>query len=149
MFGSYICRLDNKFRFYLPSVFRKIMKDCNFVLTKFDDENLVLCDADNWSPTNLINKICNSLSNDEMEKLEKYIKFNSARVTIDHEGRIQIPSIFSKRLKFESEVVVIGEGNYITLMSKKLYDCYVEELNKNVSNMMSEGRLTLLDKSRL
>lgn len=149
MYGSYIMNLDAKFRFYLPASFRKKMNTNIIVLTLLNKDNLVISDANDWRPEYLVSCIPNELSELEIKNLIKFVKFNSCFVSLDREHRIQIPSNFISNLSFDRQIVVCGEGNYLSVISKSLYDSYMTELGGQVCSMIDEKKLSLVDKSRL
>ena len=148
MYGSYCVQVDNKFRIYLPAAFRKEIKNADLILTLFDSENVTICSSDGWSPSNFVDVLNNNLSEVEKVKLATFIKLNSVSLNLDVQGRIQFPKQFRSQLNFNDSVVVTGEGNYLSVMSKTLYNSYIENLSRDVNRMLVEDKFTLVNKSR-
>ena len=139
MYQSYISKLDNKFRFYLPANIRKYVSTTKFYLTFMNKDNLILCPYDNWSSKKLVGMFDNSLSSEELERLEYFIRISSTLVSLDKDGRIPIPVSFRERLDFLDRVVVSMQDGYISIISKS----YVDELSESVNSMINERKLNL------
>ncbi len=139
MYQSYISKLDNKFRFYLPASIRKNINTTQFYLTFMNGDNLILCHSENWSSKNLVSMFDNSLSGEELKELEYFVRINSTLITLDKEGRVQIPASFKEKLNFVDRVVVSEQDGYISIISKS----YVDKLSGAVNQMIDERRLNL------
>lgn len=140
MYQSYISKVDNKFRFYLPANIRISVKTNQFYLTFMNNDNLILCSTENWSAKDLVSSFEHSLSNEELRNLEYFVRINSTLVSLDKEGRIQIPISFKSKVNFEDGIVISEQENYISIISKS----YVDRLSESVNSMIEDKRLNLM-----
>ena len=100
---------------------------------------MILSHSENWSSKNLVSMFDNSLSGEELKELEYFVRINSTLITLDKEGRVQIPVSFKEKLNFVDRVVVSEQDGYISIISKS----YVDKLSEAVNQMIDERRLNL------
>lgn len=121
--GEFECKIDNKNRIFIPSSFRKDLKDV--IITYIDEDTLIVRNIENWSPEVILSGVV--LDRDKLNSYLMYIESNSLVVKVDSQGRIIIPLNIMKKLSFSSESIIIGKMDSFLIVNK---DKYLEEANR-------------------
>lgn len=124
--GNFKARLDSKNRFFLDKRLR-IFSDGEFILTFIDRNTLVLRDRKNWKSIDVIENYPISCN---LDKILKYINNHSYTVKLDSQGRILIPKEVVDVFDFKDGIIVLGNYDYISIVSLPLYTSEVKEQNE-------------------
>ncbi len=120
--GTYFFNVDNKGRVFIPSDMRGILGNQG-VLTRGLDRCLFLFSTEEWE------KVVSSFTSLSFTKKEvraflRLLMAGASLVTLDSQGRIQIPSLLREYAKLEKEVAIIGVGNRIEIWAKDRWEVY-------------------------
>lgn len=121
--GEFDCKIDSKNRIFIPSNFRKDLKEV--VITYIDEDTLIVRNKENWTPESILSGA--KVDNDKLNSYLMYIECNSSVVKLDSQGRIIIPLSIIKKISFSSESIVIGKMDSFLIVNK---DKYLEEVNR-------------------
>ncbi|MFA7598996.1 MAG: protein MraZ [Candidatus Cloacimonas sp.] len=105
----------NKNRVIIPAPFKKVFsadaKETVVITMGYDKSNIAVYPKDVWNAK--IEKLINGTPKDR--NLCVILRRNSAEETLEGPGRIKISSYLLASAGITDSVVVLGEGNYITL----------------------------------
>ncbi|MCS7233218.1 MAG: division/cell wall cluster transcriptional repressor MraZ [Synergistetes bacterium] len=124
--GAYFFSVDNKGRVFIPASMReKLGKEA--VLTRGLDRCLFLFPLEEWE--GIVNSF-NSLSfaKKEVRAFLRLLLAGASMVSIDAQGRIQIPLTLREYAKLEKEVAIIGVGNRVEIWAKDRWDVYENDV---------------------
>jgi MraZ protein len=124
LFGEFICKLDSKGRFMLPSGLKKQLsngdQEC-FVINRGFEKNLTLYPESEWQK---ISKEINSL-NLYTKKNREFVRYffrGASELTADSTARILLPKPLMDYAGLDKEIVLFAYGNRIEIWSKELYE---------------------------
>jgi MraZ protein len=124
LFGEFICKLDSKGRFMLPSGLKKQLSNGdqeNFVINRGFEKNLTLYPESEWQK---ISKEINSL-NLYTKKNREFVRYffrGASELTADSTARILLPKPLMDYAGLDKEIVLFAYGNRIEIWSKELYE---------------------------
>ncbi len=131
--GQFYHNLDDKGRLTVPARFRDVLAaEGAYVLQGFDQNLLVLT-----APTfEAISRRVNEMSmTDPMTRLLRRLLFSTAnRVDVDRVGRILIPQFLRQSASLESDVVIVGAGDYFEIWSPDTWNKQVDQLQDVEAN---------------
>jgi MraZ protein len=116
--GKELHSLDDKGRLMIPVKFRKKLdnQEAGAVLTlmKTMSDSIEMYEATAWKE---LQKKLTQLSdfNPDEKKLKTFINANLDEAELDKQGRVPIPKEFLEACAITKEVVIIGEGNKLSL----------------------------------
>jgi MraZ protein len=118
--GRYHHTIDQKGRLTVPVRYRDLLAAEGAYLTQGFDQNI------NVYPQPIFERISrrvNRLSmTDPKARLLKRLMFSNAElVVLDKTGRILIPQFIRESLNFDSEVIIVGMGDYFEIWSPELW----------------------------
>lgn len=124
--GSYFFNVDNKGRLFIPASMRGALGG-EGVLTRGLDRCLFLFPIEEWE--NIVNSF-NSLSfaKGEVRAFLRLLLAGASVVSLDAQGRIQIPPFLREYARLEKEVAVIGVGNRIEIWAKDRWIVYEKDM---------------------
>lgn len=120
--GTHFFSVDNKGRVFIPASMREgLGKEA--VLTRGLDRCLFLFPLEEWE------KVVSSFSSLSFAKKEvraflRLLLAGASIVSIDGQGRIQIPLLLRDYAKLEKEVAIIGVGNRIEIWARDRWSVY-------------------------
>ena len=111
--GQYRHTLDSKDRLTVPARYRELLEGGAYVLQGFDRNLMVMTDA----AFDTIRKRVQGMSlTDPMTRLLRRLVFSTAdRVDLDKAGRILIPQFLRESAQLQSDVVLVGAGDYFEI----------------------------------
>jgi len=124
--GSYFFNVDSKGRLFIPASMRGTLGG-EGVLTRGLERCLFLFPIEEWEK---IVSSFNSLSfaKKEVRAFLRLLLAGASLVSVDGQGRIQIPSFLREYAKLEKEVAVIGVGNRIEIWAKDRWTVYEKDM---------------------
>ena len=134
--GTYENKLDAKGRTFLPMKMRKEL-GFNFMVTRWLDKCLAIYTTEKW------NDLAAVLNNQPMAKSRdtKRFFFSSANeIELDAQGRMLIPQTLRSFAKLNSDIVIIGAGDWAEIWSREAWDAYNAnpDLEAKISQSMEE-----------
>jgi MraZ protein len=124
LFGEYMCKLDSKGRFMLPSGLKKQLSaedQDHFVINRGFEKNLTLYPESEW---NKISKEINSL-NLYTKKNRDFVRYffrGASELVADSTARLLLPKPLMDYAGLDKEIVLFAYGNRIEVWSKELYE---------------------------
>lgn len=115
--GQYRHTLDSKDRLTVPARYRELLEGGAFVLQGFDRNLMVMTDA----AFDTIRKRVQGMSlTDPMTRLLRRLVFSTAdRVDLDKSGRILIPQFLRESAQLQTDVVLVGAGDYFEIWASE------------------------------
>ena len=123
--GEYNHNLDLKNRIIIPSKFREVLGDV-FYMTKGLDGCLYVYPINEWEELNKKLKTL-PISNKQARAFVRFFFSGAVEITVDKQGRGNIPTNLIEYAQIEKKVVSIGVLNRIELWSKEKWDEYNNE----------------------
>ena len=120
--GNNVTRVDDKHRLKLASDFKALVEDgTEFFITSLDGQRAFLYPIKEWE---LREAALGQLapSHPARVKFQQLTAYFGAQVTLDSQGRLQLPSPLREEAKLTGEVVVLG-------MAGKLKPGFLEVMN--------------------
>jgi MraZ protein len=128
-FGQYRHNVDEKGRLMVPARFRDVLAAAGaYVMEGFDRNLMVMTTStferitDQVAQTNLLDP--------KARKLSRKIFSNAYAVDVDRAGRILLPLNLRPLADLETEVIVVGVGDYFELWSPANWASQVEMLRE-------------------
>jgi MraZ protein len=124
LFGEYMCKLDSKGRFMLPSGLKKQLSaedQDHFVINRGFEKNLTLYPESEWTK---ISKEINSL-NLYTKKNRDFVRYffrGASELVADSTARLLLPKPLMDYAGLDKEIVLFAYGNRIEVWSKELYE---------------------------
>ena len=130
--GQYRHTLDSKDRLTVPARFREELEGGAYVLRGFDQNLLVMTDR----AFDTIRKQVEAMSfTDPNTRLLRRLVFSTAdRVELDKAGRILIPQFLRDTVQIQSEVVLVGAGDYFEIWATEPWnnqDALLQDVEAN------------------
>lgn len=117
--GQYQHSLDKKNRLTIPARYRELLVDGAYVTRGFDQNLMVMTTSAFETISQRVNGM--SITDPIARLLRRLIFSNGERVDVDKGGRILIPQFQRKAAYLESDVMVVGVGNYFEIWSPSLW----------------------------
>ena len=124
LFGEFLCKLDSKGRFMLPSGLKKQLSNGDqerFVINRGFEKNLTLYPESEWLK---ISKEINSL-NLYTKKNREFVRYffrGASEITADSTARVLLPKPLMDYAGLDKEIILFAYGNRIEIWSKELYE---------------------------
>lgn len=139
--GEYQHSIDEKSRLTIPAKFRaELEKGC--VVTRGFDRNLNVYTSEHFS-TLVKRSQTLSLTAPETRDLQRLIFSGASDSEPDRSGRILIPPFLRTYAELETEVYVVGMGQYIEIWSKAGWEAQLQKMNEQDANSKRFAELTL------
>lgn len=120
--GIHFFNVDNKGRVFIPAGMRENLGK-EAVLTRGLDRCLFLFPLKEWE--GIVDSFSSlSFAKKEVRAFLRLLLAGASVVSIDNQGRIQIPTLLRDYAKLEKEVVIIGVGNRIEIWAKDRWNVY-------------------------
>jgi transcriptional regulator MraZ len=118
--GQYHHTIDDKGRLTIPSRFRESLTADGVYITQGFDQNLIVLDIPIFERiTNRLNRM--SITDPNARMLRRLILSNAELISLDKFGRILLPQFLRDLIRIDSEVVLVGVGDYFELWSPDLW----------------------------
>ena len=132
-FGQFYHNLDEKGRLTIPAKFRELISvEGGFVLQGFDQNLIVLPSSTYVSLSHRVNQM--SLTDPISRLLRRLIYSTAFQIELDSSGRILLPQYLRKESGIESDVVVVGNGDYFEIWSPEQWSQQAELLQDAQAN---------------
>lgn len=124
--GDFVCKIDDKGRVLLPSVFKKAIPseahDTFIVKKDIYERCLVLYPLNEWErQVQMIRQKLNPYNKEHNAFLRGFFK-GTAEVVLDSTNRLLIPKRLLDEAGIEKEVVLAGQDSKIEIWKKEAYD---------------------------
>jgi MraZ protein len=138
--GQYQHTLDSKYRLIIPARFRELLADGAYIIQGMD-QNLMVMTSKTFE---LINERINaeSITDSKVRLLRRLLFSNGERVDVDSAGRILLPPFLRQAAGLDSEVVIVGAGNYFEIWSPERWN---EQLTLIQDTQANEQRFAEFD----
>jgi MraZ protein len=124
--GKYFCGLDNEYRFLAPDGFKKYLKDNVYITQGFDHNLWVLSDE---AFQEIYKKLGNLNIADPLARLLFRLILGAATESgLTNQGYLKIPDDLREYAEIDSEVLLVGQGDYFEIWSPELWDKQEAEL---------------------
>jgi MraZ protein len=137
--GEYEHTVDAKGRMAIPAKFRKDLKR-GAVVTRGIDNSLFLYTLDEWKE--LATKLARlPISQKNSRAFARLMLAGAMDVTIDSQGRINVPDYLRSYARITKQVVVVGLYSRLEIWDKKLWSTYkqqTEAASEDIAEKMSE-----------
>ena len=131
--GRFYHNLDDKGRLMVPARFRDLLvPDGAYVLQGFD-QNLMVLPAVVFDT--LAHRVGQMSMTDPNARLLRRLLYSSAdRISLDKAGRILIPQFLRDAAQLNTNVVVIGSGDYFEIWSPEMWARQNEQIEDAQTN---------------
>ena len=130
--GRYQHTIDEKGRLIIPVRYREMLERGAFVTQGFE-RNLMVLTADGFDQLYAnVNRM--SLTDPSARDLKRFIFSTAERVEVDKIGRILLPQYLRGLAQLESEVILVGVGDYFEIWSPTLWAHKNEQLEDLEAN---------------
>ena len=124
--GEYSCKVDNKGRLMMPIKFRDRLEGVEFVITRGLDNCIDLFPMEKWEE--IENKIKElKITNSKHRAYQRFILSAAAKMTLDNQGRLNLPASLMKHAEIEKNAVVTGSDDRIEIWSEEKWESYISE----------------------
>ncbi len=131
--GQFYHNLDDKGRLTIPARFRDLLAaEGAYVMQGFDQNLIVLLSSSFEATSRRINAM--SMTDSTARLLRRLVFSTATQVEIDRVGRILIPQFLRQSACLESDVVIVGNGEYFEIWSPELWAKQAEKLVDAQSN---------------
>ena len=131
--GEYSHNIDAKGRVIIPSKFRDELQD-SFILTRGLDGCLTIYSKKQWDKLfEEINKLPTT-----RKAARQYIRVltsGASEVSLDNQGRIQVPSFLLKAVSLKKECYVIGANDHVEIWDRDVWDNYYAEASESFEDV--------------
>jgi MraZ protein len=130
--GQYRHNIDNKGRLTIPARFRELLADGAYITQGFDRNLMVLRSPSFEGISRRVNQL--SMTDPDVRELRRLIFSTADRADVDRSGRILIPQFLRTVAQIDSEVMVVGVGDYFELWAPEIWDQQLNQLQDVESN---------------
>ncbi|MFQ5824416.1 MAG: division/cell wall cluster transcriptional repressor MraZ [bacterium] len=123
--GTYDYTIDDNNRLSIPAKFRKVMTKLgktNFIVSKEQENYLTLYPYTIWNERIGAKIFELPHSDKKANRLRRLIGLNTTEVTLDKQGRINIPTDYYKHAGIEKKIKIIGSVDTIQLWNPDNYE---------------------------
>ena len=135
--GEFSCKVDNKGRLMLPVKFRDQLGEAEFVITRGLDNCIDLFPIEEWD------KISRKLEELKTTKsshraYKRFILSGATNLTLDSQGRLNLPSHLLEHAKITKNAAVMGSDNHIEIWSEESWNDYINEKSGIIEDIVDE-----------
>ncbi len=138
--GSYRHSVEPRGRLFIPSPFRKILKEkgeTQLVITKGTEKCLYIYPMDKWKE--ILNKLKKlSLYKRGNRDYRRYVLSNAHYVEVDRQGRIQVPQELIKYANLDKEIVIIGNIDFMEVWNPNDFEEYGQSVELTIEDILEE-----------
>jgi MraZ protein len=117
--GQYMHSLDNKGRLTIPARFRASLDDGAYITQGFDRNLMVLPKSSFERISQRVSQ--GSITDPASRLLRRFFYSGGQWLEIDRAGRVLLPDFLRQVSLIESEVVVVGVGDYFEIWSPAMW----------------------------
>ncbi|HEY5669141.1 MAG TPA: division/cell wall cluster transcriptional repressor MraZ [Anaerolineales bacterium] len=117
--GQYVHSLDVKGRLTIPSRYRALLEDGAYITQGFDHNLMVWTKPAFEQISHRVSQ--GSITDPTSRLLRRFIYSSGDAMEMDRAGRILIPEFLRQVAQLDSEVVVVGVGDYFEIWSPSLW----------------------------
>lgn len=130
--GQYSHTIDSKGRLTIPARFRGALESGAYVIQGFE-RNLLVYTTESFE--RLAEKASTlSTTDPEARAVRRVIFGGASEVQLDSSGRILLPPFLRDYAQLDSEIVIVGAGQYFELWSSATWDQILTEVTNPDSN---------------
>lgn len=128
--GTHERSLDDKKRLFIPSVFRKELREGPAILTVGLEQALSLYPSRTWQEkvrglTGLTLK-----RQDEARMFKRYLLSQAQDAEMDSSGRLRIPQTLARHAALKRDAVILGNGDRIEIWAKERWSAYQKRVRR-------------------
>ncbi len=117
--GQYVHSLDVKGRLTIPSRYRALLEDGAYITQGFDHNLMVWTKPAFEQISHRVSQ--GSITDPTSRLLRRFIYSSGDAMEMDRAGRILIPEFLRQVAQLDSEVLVVGVGDYFEIWSPSLW----------------------------
>lgn len=137
--GEFSCKVDNKGRVMLPVKFREMIGEDEFVITRGFENSISLYPINTWENEIIEKQIKKlKLTNSKHRAYQRFILSAATKLTLDSQGRLNIPSSLMEHSQLEKNAIVMGGVDHIEIWSEEKWKEYMGETSENIENLVDE-----------
>lgn len=130
--GEYSHTIDDKGRIIMPSKFREGL-NTEFVITRGMDCCLAIYPMESW---NIIIKNYQELPNTkDARSFMRFLISGATTLSIDKQGRINIPSVLASYAYLNKDCSIIGVDNHVEIWNTEIWNKYLADNEPNISDI--------------
>ncbi len=118
--GQYECRVDEKWRIAIPAKLRKEFEN-GLVLTRGVDKCMLIYSPAEWANISAQHRY-SPFSPSKHRMLGRLIFGSCYELTMDGQGRIQLPAPLREHAQVKDTVVIVGQNTFAEIWSKELWE---------------------------
>jgi MraZ protein len=139
--GQYDHTIDEKGRLIIPARYREQLEAGAYITRGFD-QNLIVLTASHFEQIyQRVNQM--SITDPSARQLRRLMFSNADLLQFDKSGRILIPQFLRESACLNSNVVVVGVGDYFEVWSAEEWAKQSEQLNDSETNAQRFSALNL------
>lgn len=140
-FGQYDHTIDEKGRLIIPARYREQLEAGAYITNGFD-QNLIVLTASHFET--LYQRIIQmSITDLSARQLRRHMFANAALLQFDKTGRILIPQFLRNLAKLDTNVTVVGTGEFFEVWPAERWAKESEQLNDVETNAQRFSALNL------
>lgn len=140
--GQYMHSLDSKGRLTIPSRYRALLDDGAYITQGFDRNLMVWTKPAFQQISHRVSQ--GSITDPTSRILRRFIYSSGDALAMDRAGRILIPEFLRQVAQLDSDVVVVGVGDYFEIWSPSLW---AEQLANMQDSEANQQRFIAFDLS--
>ena len=135
--GEFTCKIDDKGRFMLPSKFREILQEYEFVITRGLDNSIDLFPSSEWE--NIENELRKLKRTDSKHRAyQRFVLSAATKLTVDKQGRVNLPNSLTEHAKINKNIIVTGMVDKIEIWAEEVWKEYIEKTESSIEDIVEE-----------
>ena len=135
--GEFTCKIDDKGRFMLPSKFREILQEDEFVITRGLDNSIDLFPSSEWE--NIENELRKLKRTDSKHRAyQRFVLSAATKLTVDKQGRVNLPNSLTEHAKINKNIIVTGMVDKIEIWAEEIWKEYIEKTESSIEDIVEE-----------
>ena len=135
--GEFTCKIDDKGRFMLPSKFREILQEDEFVITRGLDNSIDLFPSSEWE--NIENELRKLKRTDSKHRAyQRFVLSAATKLTVDKQGRVNLPNSLTEHAKINKNIIVTGMVDKIEIWSEEVWKEYINKTESSIEEIVEE-----------
>ena len=135
--GEFTCKIDDKGRFMLPSKFREILQEDEFVITRGLDNSIDLFPSSEWE--NIENELRKLKRTDSKHRAyQRFVLSAATKLTVDKQGRVNLPNSLTEHAKINKNIIVTGMVDKIEIWGEEGWKEYIEKTESSSEDIVEE-----------
>jgi len=136
--GQHSHSLDSKGRLTIPVRFRSLLEDGAYMTQGFDRNLMVLTKSSFEKISQRVSQ--GSITDPVSRQLRRFIYSGGQWLEVDRAGRVLVPDFLLEFAQIDSEVVVVGVGDYFEIWSPSLWaeqQAYLQDTEANTQRFLA------------